>query len=101
MKVFINKIEKTKNGYEVEIIEYLEDYFEEPEDFIATDTEENNQEGFNIPIKNLSGEKIFTVKNSEGQSKIVEELKSNIDKFSKKKITLEKENDKIYITKVE
>ena len=89
-KFFINKIEKTKNGYEVEIIEYLEDYFEEPEDFIATDTEENNQEGFNIPIKNLSGEKIFTVKNSEGQSKIVEELKSNIDKFSKKKITLEK-----------
>ena len=88
-KFFINKIEKTKNGYEVEIIEYLEDYFEEPEDFIATDTEENNQEGFNIPIKNLSGEKIFTVKNSEGQSKIVEELKSNIDKFSKKKITLE------------
>ena len=100
-KFFINKIEKTKNGYEVEIIEYLEDYSEEPEDFIATDTEENNQEGFNIPIKNLSGEKIFTVKNSEGQSKIVEELKSNIDKFSKKKISLEKENDKIYITKVE
>ena len=101
LKGLVNKIEKTKNGYEVEIIEYLEDYFEEPEDFIATDTEENNQEGFNIPIKNLSGEKIFTVKNSEGQSKIVEELKSNIDKFSKKKITLEKGNDKIYITKVE
>ena len=48
-KFLINKIEKTKQGYEVEIVEYLEDYSEEPDDSSTQDSE--NEAEFNIPIK--------------------------------------------------
>ena len=78
----INKIEKTKQQYEIEIIEYIEDYSEE-----QTNTE--NEEEFTIHIKNTQGEEIATAQNTEGHTKIIEEVKTNNDKFSKKKIKLE------------
>ena len=99
-KFLINKIEKTKQGYEVEIVEYLEDYSEEPDDSSTQDSE--NESEFNIPIKTINGDQIFVVKNTEGQTKIIEQVKENADKFSKKKLTIEKDsNENLYITKVE
>ncbi len=83
----LNKIQKTKQGYEVEIAEYIEDYSEETE----TDTAEETE--FTIHIKNINGEEIVSVKNTEGKDKIVEQVKENIDKFSKKTIELERSKD--------
>lgn len=86
----INKIEKTKEGYKIEIVEYIEDYSEEP-----IDREEETEEEFKIHIKNTQGEEITTVKNTEGHTKIIEEVKTKIDKFSKKTIQLGRENEGI------
>ena len=68
----LEKIEKTEQGYEVEIIEYLEDYGEKSI----------------IKIRNLQGEKIGQVNNNESTNKIQEIVKENKEKFSKKKITI-------------
>ena len=79
----INKIEKTKEGYKIEIVEYIEDYSEE-----QIDIESEEEKEFTIHIKNTQGEEITSVKNTEGHTKIIEEVKANIDKFSKKNIQL-------------
>jgi hypothetical protein len=85
----LNKIEKTKDGYEVEIVEYLEDYSpmlkEDAEDFII--------------IKNLEEEEIGPISGSTKEEE-TELVKRNIDKFSKKKIILKEENQKLYIERV-
>ena len=55
-KFLINNIQKTKQGYEVEIVEYLEDYSNEPEDVIAQEEDNQGQQvEFDIPIKNING----------------------------------------------
>lgn len=102
-KFLINNIQKTKQGYEVEILEYLEDYSNEPEDVIAQEEDNQGQQvEFDIPIKNISGEQIFKVKSTEGPTKILEEVKSNIDKFTTKKLIIEKNDDgNLYVKKVE
>ncbi len=83
----INTASKIENGYEIEIIEYLEDYSE-------TTTEKSN-----IIIRNIDGSKIGEIDtNDEGQAK--ELAKSNKDKLTKKKILLKLENEKIYVEKV-
>lgn len=79
----IEKIEKTKEEYKIEIVEYIEDYSEE-----QINIESGEEKEFTIHIKNTQGEEIASVKNTEGHTKIIEEVKSNIDKFSKKKIQL-------------
>ena len=79
----IEKIEKTKEEYKIEIIEYIEDYSEE-----QTDIESGEEKEFTIHIKNTQGQEIASVKNTEGHTKIIEEVKANIDKFSKKNIQL-------------
>lgn len=85
----LNKIEKTKNGYEIEIVEYLEDYSpmlkEEAENFVI--------------IRNLQEEEIGRISGS-AESEETELVKRNIDKFSKKNIQLKEENEKLYIEKV-
>lgn len=85
----LNKIEKTKEGYEVEIVEYLEDYSpmlkEEAENFII--------------IKNLQEEEIGRIGGSAEEEEN-ELVKRNIERFTKKKIQLKAENDKLYIEKV-
>ncbi len=85
----LNKIEKTRAGYEVEIIEYLEDYSpmlkEEAEDFIM--------------IRNLAEEEIGKISGSAEEEE-TELVKRNIDKFNKKKLNLKIEKDKIYVEKV-
>ena len=86
----LNNIEKTEEGYSVEIIEYVIDYSlmlqEEPENTII--------------IRNLNGEEVSRY-SSSSQEDEVEIVKRNIDKFEKKKIQLKKENEQLYIEKEE
>lgn len=90
----LNKIEKDKEQYKVEIIEYLVDYSE-----FGIETE--NTEEKNIKIKNLKEETIATIKSTEDESKIIDLVKENADKFTKKEIALNKNNEnKIYISSV-
>lgn len=89
---FINKINKSINGYEVEIIEYIEDYSEF----------ENNK----LIIKNINEEtvEVLDINNIDLQdidSKSIEIVKNNKDRFTTKKLILKCSNDKIYLQKVE
>ena len=100
----MNTIKKVQNGYEVEIIEYLEDYSNYNEVIENMNEEEINQEEINydIHIKNTEGKIISTVRNTENESKKLEIVKENIDQFTKKVITLENdENGNIHVVKVE
>ena len=88
----LNQIEKTENGYKVQIIEYLEDYSE------AYNTEETE---YNIGIKNLNDETIGTVKSTEDETNIQQLVKDNIDKFSKKEVELRTDAEgNIYVISV-
>ena len=79
----LNQINPTDTGYEVEIVEYLEDYSQESQ----------------IIIKNLKDEEIGKVEeNQESSSQDI--VKNNLDKFTKKIVTLKKEGDNIYVQKV-
>ena len=84
----LNTIEKNSDGYTIEIIEYLIDY---------TDSENGK-----IFIKNLNDENIYELKEDQVvESNLKKLIKQDISKFSKKKITLEKEEEKLVIRKVE
>ena len=84
----LNKIEKNNNGYVAQIIEYLVDY-----------TEADNGK---VVIKNLNDETIMEVtEESATESNIKKIIKENIDRFSKKKVTFENEDEKIIVKKVE
>ena len=90
----IKNIKKTKDGYEVEIAEYLEDY----ENSLGV---EDENEIYEIYIKNLNQEKIASVKNNESETKAIETFKENIDKFTTKTVNLSKSSDgKIYVQSV-
>ena len=73
----INDITKTKDGYQVEIIEYLINHMNEN----------------NITIENTNEESLGTVGNSANDTKIQDIVKQNKSKFTKKKITLKKESE--------
>lgn len=81
----INDIKKTKEEYEVEIIEYLEDY--------------SNDE--KIIIRNLQNEEIGRVNSNESETKIHETVKENGSRFSKKRIHFKNEENKLIVEKVE
>lgn len=84
----LNMIEKNSDGYTIEIIEYLIDY---------TDSENGK-----IFIKNLNNENIYELKEDQVvESNLKKLIKQDISKFSKKRITLEKEEEKLVIRKVE
>lgn len=84
----LNKINKTNDGYEIEIVEYLEDY------------SQTSNEGDNlIIIRNINEEEIAQINSSE-EEQVKEIVKSNIDKFTKKNIVLKTENEKLYVEKV-
>lgn len=84
----LNKIEKIEDGYEVEIIEYLEDY-----------SQASQEQGNQIIIRNLNEEEIGKIKTEEeGQAKEI--AKNQVDKLNKKKVVLKVENEKLYIEKV-
>ena len=69
----------------MEIVEYLADY-----------SEENN-----IIIKNTNEEEIGILSVTDDETKMQEIVKNNIEKFTKKEITLKNENDSLIVTKVE
>ena len=73
----INNITKTKDGYQVEIIEYLINHMNEN----------------NITIENTNEESLGTVGNSANDTKIQDIVKQNKSRFTKKKITLKKESE--------
>lgn len=77
----IKDIKKTKKGYEVEIVEYLEDYEN------STAIEDEN-EIYDIDIKNLNNETVATIKSNESETKAIEVVKENIDRFDKKILNL-------------
>ena len=81
----LDNINKTDDGYIVEIVEYLEDY----------STEDN------VIVKTTNNEEIGRVAISESETKIQEIVKNNKDRFTKKKIELKKENENLVIEKVE
>lgn len=91
---YIKNIRKTKDGYEVEIAEYLEDY-------VNSLGVEDENEIYEIYIKNLNEETIANVKNTEGETKIIEVVKENLDKFTTKTVNLKKNsNGNIYVESV-
>lgn len=97
----LNQINPTDTGYEVEIVEYLEDYSqEEIESQENTANEEiTNTQNYQIIIRNLNDEEIGrTEENQESSSQDI--VKNNLDKFTKKIVTLKKEGDNIYVQKV-
>ena len=91
---YIKNIRKTKDGYEVEIAEYLEDY-------VNSLGVEDENEIYEIYIKNLNEETIANVKNTEGETKTIEVVKENLDKFTTKTVNLKKSsNGNIYVESV-
>ena len=80
----ISDIKKNVEGYEVEIIEYLEDYSDEQK----------------VVIRNLTEEEIGQVSSSESETKIKEIVKENSSRFNKKKIYLKKEDNRLIVQKV-
>lgn len=91
---FIKEISKNKNKYQVQIVEYLEDYEN------AVEVEDENNE-YDIYIKNLEQEIIATIKNTESETKKIEVVKENINKFTTKTINLIKDADgNLYIESV-
>lgn len=93
----IKNINKNKNEYDVEIVEYLEDYSNS-----AGVEDEDEDEVYDIYIKNLNQDTIATIKSNEGETKAIETVKENIDKFTTKTIKLIKDSDgNIYVKQVE
>lgn len=83
----LDTIQRTEEGYEVEIVEYLEDY---------TKAEEGQ-----VEIKNINDEMIASVDSNQVDVKGIDLVKENKDRFTKKRIFLKVEGDKIFVTKVE
>lgn len=91
---YIKNINKTKTGYQVEIVEYLEDYEN------AMGVEDEN-EIYDIYIKNLDGDTIATVKSNESEIKTIDSVKENTDKFTTKTVNLIRNSDEnIYVQSV-
>lgn len=91
----IKEIKKIKNGYEVEIIEYIEDYEE------AVDIDGNLLDEYNVNIENLQHEIISSVKSNDEPGKAIKIVKENKEKFSTKKIILKKETEgNLYVESV-
>lgn len=83
----LDTIQRTEEGYEVEIVEYLEDY---------TKAEEGQ-----VEIKNINDEMIASVDSNQVDVKGIDLVKENKDRFTKKRIFLKVEGDKKFVTKVE
>ena len=81
----LDKIIKTKEGYEAEILEYIADY-----------TEENI-----IIVRNTNDEELSRISASEDESAIQNVVKNKKDKCTRTKVTLKKENENLIIEKVE
>lgn len=74
----LNNIEKTEEGYVVEIVEYIENYSSEE----------------SVIIKNLNDEEIGRVGIDDTETKMQEIVKNHLDRFDKKKVYLKNEQDR-------
>lgn len=81
----LNKIEKTDEGYLVEIVEYLQDYTNEDK----------------VIVRNLGQEELGQVSINDSETKIQEIVKNNINRFDKKKIYFKVENNNLIVKRVE
>ncbi len=91
---FIKSIKRTNKGYQVEIVEYLEDYSQ------AMNIEAED-EIYDIYIKRLNHETVATIKSSEGETRAIEVVKENIEAFTEKTMNLVKDSEgRIYIESV-
>ena len=81
----LNKIEKTDEGYLVEIIEYLQDY---------TNVDK-------VIVRNTEQEVLGQVSLTDSETKIQEIVKNNINRFNKKKIYFKVQNNNLIVQKVE
>ena len=85
---YVQKIEKQDNEYKVHIVEYLVD--------------RTDESGNKAIIKNLSNETVKELNQKQAtEENITNAVKENIGKFSKKKVTLEKQEENIVVKKVE
>lgn len=90
----IKKINKNKKNYEVEIVEYIEDYQN------AMELEDEKQI-YDVYIKNLNDDIVATVKSTQSETKTIEIVKENIDKFTTKKVNLGIDSSgKLYVESV-
>lgn len=90
----IKNINKTKNGYDVEIIEYLEDY----ENAVGLEDENST---YDVYIKNLNKDIIAIVKSDDSETNAIEVVKENIEKFTTKTVKLVKDSEgKIFVESV-
>ena len=97
----IKKIDKTNIGYEVEIVEYLEDYSNMMIDELEGLSENSEEILYDIYIKNLNEKTIATIKSNDSESNTIEIVKENIDKFTTKTINLKiDENENIFVESV-
>ena len=80
----ISDIKKIKEEYQVDIIEYLEDYSKEEK----------------VIIRNLLNEEIGQVSSNDSETKIKEIVKENVSRFNKKKIYFKNEDNKLIVQKV-
>lgn len=101
----INKISNKK--YEVQIIEYLQDYsdeiivyedYEENQDYQDNTFDEEIQ--YDIYIRNLNLDEVTKIKNTDSESIVIEKIKENVDKFSIKTINIIKINGNMYVESV-
>lgn len=81
----LNKIEKTDEGYLVEIVEYLQDY----------------TNGDKVIVRNLEQEELGQASIYDSETKMQEIVKNNINRFNKKKIYFKVENNNLIVQKVE
>lgn len=90
----IKEINKSENGYEIEIVEYIEDYQN------AIELEDEKQI-YDVYIKNLNQEIVETIKSTQSETRTIEVVKQNIDKFTTKKVNLVTDSSgKIYVESV-
>lgn len=81
----ISNIQRLEDGYEIKIIEYLEDYSNEGK----------------VIVRNTSEEEIGQVGIDDSETKIQEIVKENETRFDKKKLYFKTENNNLIIQKVE
>lgn len=83
----LDTIKEINDGYEVEIIEYLEDYT-------------NAVEG-KVEIKNTKEEMIASIDSNQVDELAIDLVKENKSRFSKKKVFLKKQEENIYVIRIE
>ena len=79
----------------------MEDY-SNVESLTEEDLQKNEEElNYSIYLENLNGDRISELKNNDGETKVIETVKANLDKYTKKVITLEKgTNDNLNVIRV-